>query len=363
MTRRYFSNTAILSYITSSLNGVDTTSTFSVSATSGGATAPPTDWPSVPFYAAINRGAADEEVVLVTDVTGSSVTVTRGSTLDSPYGSTTQAHSINATIEHVAAAADFDEANGHIEATTGHGATGAVVGTTNSQTLTNKTLTAPTITTPTISGTGFTNATHAHAGASSGGTIDHGALTGLSDDDHPQYQKESEKSAANGYASLDASTLVPIAELPTGTGATEVALGNHSHTPSVEELDLAQEAASLTGQHLTAGSPGPKTLGLVTIAQDTGKYLILASCLGVNTDSAGTKFRAVFLLDATVGTIATAPVQCQTDTVSYDNPATVFGFYDSTGAGASSDIRFRATQDSNAGNTSATGQVLAIRVA
>jgi hypothetical protein len=45
---------------------------------------------------------------------------------------------------------DYREANTHIEATTGHGATGAVVGTTNTQTLTNKTLTSPVITTPTI---------------------------------------------------------------------------------------------------------------------------------------------------------------------------------------------------------------------
>jgi hypothetical protein len=45
---------------------------------------------------------------------------------------------------------DLSEANTHIEATTGHGATGAVVGTTNTQTLTNKTLTSPVITTPTI---------------------------------------------------------------------------------------------------------------------------------------------------------------------------------------------------------------------
>jgi hypothetical protein len=49
---------------------------------------------------------------------------------------------------------DYREANTHIEATTGHGATGAVVGTTNAQTLTNKILTTPTITSPTITGTG-----------------------------------------------------------------------------------------------------------------------------------------------------------------------------------------------------------------
>jgi len=96
----------------------------------------------------------------------------------------------------------------------------AVVTTTGTQTLTNKTLTTPvissigntgtltlptstdtlvgrattdtltnkTLTTPTISSTGFTNAQHAHTGASSGGQLDHGAaLTGLGDDDHTQY--------------------------------------------------------------------------------------------------------------------------------------------------------------------------------
>lgn len=68
----------------------------------------------------------------------------------------------------------------HISATVAHGATGAVVGTTNTQTLTNKTLTTPTI-------ASFTNATHNHADAAGGGTIDHGALTGLTDDDHTQY--------------------------------------------------------------------------------------------------------------------------------------------------------------------------------
>ena len=47
-----------------------------------------------------------------------------------------------------------------------------------------------------------------------GGVTDHGALTGLADDDHPQYQKESEKGQASGYASLDAGGTVPDAQIP-----------------------------------------------------------------------------------------------------------------------------------------------------
>lgn len=50
-------------------------------------------------------------------------------------------------------------------------------------------------------------------------------------DPHTGYQKESEKSQANGYASLSATTKVPIAELPTGTTSTTVSLGDHT-TPA-----------------------------------------------------------------------------------------------------------------------------------
>lgn len=46
------------------------------------------------------------------------------------------------------------------------------------------------------------------------GVTDHGALTGLSDDDHPQYQLRSEKNSANGYAGLDGSGLLPDNRLP-----------------------------------------------------------------------------------------------------------------------------------------------------
>jgi hypothetical protein len=41
---------------------------------------------------------------------------------------------------------------------------------------------------------------------------------GLATDIHPQYQKESEKAVANGYASLDVTGKVPSAQLPTITG-------------------------------------------------------------------------------------------------------------------------------------------------
>lgn len=51
--------------------------------------------------------------------------------------------------------------------------------------------------------------------AGGGGVADHGALTGLGDDDHVQYQLRTEKGVADGYAGLDSEGEVPPAQLAT----------------------------------------------------------------------------------------------------------------------------------------------------
>ena len=106
-----------------------------------------TNWPTglgdKPFFIVIDRGKINEEKILCSSRIGNVLTVyadgiTNGRGSDDTTIST---HGINAVIEHTFTALDADEANAHVNATSGvHGITGNVVGDTDEQTLTNKTI-------------------------------------------------------------------------------------------------------------------------------------------------------------------------------------------------------------------------------
>jgi hypothetical protein len=97
------------------------------------------------FIVVLEPETSSEEIVKVTGVSSNTLTVVRGHD-----GSTGKTHTSGAKVRHMGIAEDLRDAAAHVEATAAHGATGAVVGTTNTQTLTNKTLTAPTLTTPAL---------------------------------------------------------------------------------------------------------------------------------------------------------------------------------------------------------------------
>ena len=74
-----------------------------------------------------------------------------------------------------------------------------------------------------------------------------GSITGGSKTvkvDLTAYQQEAEKGQADGYASLDGDALVPIDELPVGTGSDEVAAGDHTHSGGGSDTSLVVVAAS-----------------------------------------------------------------------------------------------------------------------
>jgi len=88
------------------------------------------------------------------------------------------------------------------------------------------------------------------------GVSDHGALTGLADDDHTQYQKESEKGAANGYAPLDGSGLILDSDIP-------AAIARDSELHTVDD-----QHSPLGGYYPGVLSTGIKTTPQVPYAGD-----------------------------------------------------------------------------------------------
>ena len=149
MTTRNYSSRSQQSTLTSAItSGASTMVVQSGPALLGGATIPA----GTTFTLVIDPDTAIEEIVDATAVSTNTFTITRA--ID---GSSAQAHSAGAVTRHMAIGRDYRESNAHIEASTGvHGISNSssVVGTIDTQTLTNKTLTAPTITNPSISGAG-----------------------------------------------------------------------------------------------------------------------------------------------------------------------------------------------------------------
>ena len=100
MARRYYSSTAVATTLSASASNSDTSLT--VTALSG--------YPAqTPFTAIIDPDTASEEVVEVTNVSGTTLTVTRG--VDGTSG---VSHSAGAVFRHGVSARDFDEANAFV---------------------------------------------------------------------------------------------------------------------------------------------------------------------------------------------------------------------------------------------------------
>ena len=103
MPRRYYSSTAVATTLSASAN--NSTTSITVTALSG--------FPAqTPWTAIVDPDTASEEVVTVTNVSGTTLTVTRG--VD---GTTASSHSAGAVFRHGVSARDFDETNSHVNDT------------------------------------------------------------------------------------------------------------------------------------------------------------------------------------------------------------------------------------------------------
>lgn len=213
---RYYSSTAAKTTLSVAITNSATS--FSVAALTG--------YPvSLPWLAIINRDQADEEVILVTAVSGTTITnCTRG------YDSTTAvAHSSTATFEHGVSAIFFNDMEAHKSASQqvhGLAAASSVVGTTDTQTLTNKTLNGATLdaasTLGGISGTTLSGAWSTYTPTFANLTLGNGTTSG-------RYKQVGKKVTFTAYVTLGSTSSFPGGNVSISIPVASVASGQNQY--------------------------------------------------------------------------------------------------------------------------------------
>lgn len=156
-------------------------------------------------------------------------------------------------------------------------------------------------------GTNWRITTPLQGAGGGGGVTDHGALTGLGNDHHPQYQLRTEKNAVNGYLGLGAGGKPTPGSLGTGTPGTTTYLdgsGAWSVPPGGSALTPQDEGVALTAR------PNLNFVGAGVIAQDD------AVNNRTNVSISGAAAGAATEIAAGIAEIAT---QAETDAGTADN--------------------------------------------
>lgn len=298
---RYYSATAQPTVLTASIT--PTSTIINVLAVTG--------FPaSVPYILALDYNTPSEEIVLVTAQAGTSLTVTRA--YDGTSGTS---HNTGAGVRHTWTAMDGNDSRAHEAASTGvHGIAGisSVVGTTDTQTLTNKTLTGPSITGPTITGNVAGNPTFT-AGVKAGSTGQTTFDTSGKPNSSTFVSSYVESTVSINYSSTsygDGSTVVSttLVAPPSGkvfvTGQSQMyqnTAGSHLYstiTVSGSTSGVIRASADATALHLVNFNTGdnnivPGTLAFIVTSANPGETLTIKWQHRVSANGAAIDYRNI----------------------------------------------------------------------
>jgi hypothetical protein len=247
--RRFYNNVSTAGTLSAAVGTSETS--FSVASF--------TSLPTVPFTCVVDRDQAAEEVVLVTAVSGSILTVTRG--YDGTAGS---AHGSGAAIEHAVVAEGPNRWDAHSEATSDvHGVTGSLVDAGSAQTLTNKTINTSTFSS--------TNTTSPAGDAGFKAVVDSIARPGFLADTTGQSTAKGVSVQQSGVDRFLVRGDGTVAVTPSGAPAIAVDVtGKLNATTEVSSAKLTSTGGVAAGGAIT-GATTITASGLVTAADvDTG---------------------------------------------------------------------------------------------